>query len=310
MKKISLYLTFIMTVLLSSCTEDNDLLTQNETQGGLVTINTKLIGYVVGNGDSYEYKANFDIIQGVEKTAKVDVYKYFNKKNPDGTFTRSNQNLLTTLTLDTDTSFRAYEFTFTYPELIEGLSVDGTPLPTSDASLQIGESWVFVFVSTLTDGRTHQNASTIKVAVGTRFAGTYKCNVGAYYRLGVLNAGAADWPASTTIESVDETTYKVVEYFGIFSGNEYYFNMDSSDVITYPANRPDGSPQLGNGQPFITCVTNPGDFAAVSIDCGPTSNIGVRDDVEGKDRLYMSYGYFTTGSGPRVFYQELEKIVN
>ena len=310
MKKISLYLALVITVLLGSCTADNDLLTQNETQGGLVTVKSKLVGYVVGNGDTFEYKANFDIIQGEEKTTKVDVYKFFSKKNPDGTFSTSNRALLKTINLNTGTSFSNYELTFTYPELIQGLSIDGSPLPASDSSLQIGESWTLVFVSTLTDGKVHENASTTKVAVGTRFAGVYKCNEGAYYRLGVFSTGTAGWPAETIVESVDETTYKVVDYFGIFSGNEYYFNMDSSDNITYPDNRPDGSPQLGNGQPFITCVTNPGDFAAVSINCSSTSNRGVRDNVEGKDKLYMSYGYFTTGSGPRVFYHELEKIVN
>uniref|UniRef100_UPI0037848390 hypothetical protein n=1 Tax=Flavobacterium sp. TaxID=239 RepID=UPI0037848390 len=64
----------------------------------------------------------------------------------------------------------------------------------------------------------------------------------------------------------------------------------------------------GNGQPFITCLTNPADMAPVY--CG-TSNFVVRDDVEGKDRLVMSFGYYTGSGavGPRVFYQVLEKIV-
>lgn len=218
--------------------------------------------------------------------------------------------MLKTITLNTGVSFSNYELTFTYPELIEGLTIGGNPLPSSDSTLQIGESWSLVFVSTTSEGKVHENVTKAKVAVGTRFAGTYRCLVGAYYRLGVLSASGGDWPGSTTIESVDETTYKVVEYFGIFSGNEYFFNMDVNDVITYPANKPDGTPQLGNGQPFITCSTNPSDFAAVSIDCTSSSNRGVRDNVDGKDKLFMSYGYFTTGSGPRVFYHELEKIVN
>lgn len=296
--------------LLVSCTADNDLLTQDENQGGLIKLNTSLIGYVVGNGNDFQYKANFDIIQGREKTATIDIYKIFNKKNADGTFTSSNKVLLESLTLDTEASFKSYDILFTYPELIEGITVNGAALPASDASLQIGESWSLVFVSTLTDGKVHENASQAKVAVGTRFAGTYRAVAGAYYRLGVLNAGVGDWPGATTVESVDETTYKVVEYFGIFSGNEYYFTMDTADKISYPANRPDGSPQLGNGQPFVTCTTNPADFAAVNIDCSATSNRGVRDNVNGKDKLFMSYGYFTTGSGPRLFYHELEKIVN
>lgn len=310
MKKISLFIYIIITTLLYSCTADNDLLTQNETQGGLVSVNSKLVGYVVGNGNTFEYKASFDIIQGKVKTSKVDVYSFFNKKNSDGTFSASNKVLLKTIVLDTNISFKNYDFLFSYNELINGIIINNVPLSSDDSTLQIGESWTLSFVSTTTDGNIYENASTAKVAVGTRFAGTYKCNVGSYYRLGVLNATGGDWPGSTTVESVDETTYKVVEYFGIFSGNEYFFNMDINDLITYPVNKPDGSPQLGNGQPFITCTTNPSDFSAVGIDCSSTSNRGVRDNVDGKDKLYMSYGYFTTGSGPRVFYHELEKIVN
>ena len=311
MKKIK---TFILLIafgsLLNSCTADNDLLTQDENQGGLIKLNTGLIGYVVGNGNEFQYKANFDIIQGREKTTKIDIYKFFSKKNDVGEFTNSNRTLLKSITLDTETAFKSYDILFTYPELIEGLTVNGGGLPATDETLQIGESWSLVFVSTLTNGKVHENASKAKVAVGTRFAGTYRAVNAAYYRIGVLNAVAGDWPGATTIESVDETTYKVVEYFGIFSGNEYYFTMDSDDKITYPANRPNGSPQLGNGQPFIDCSTNSADFAAVNIDCTETSNLGVRNNETGKDKLFMSYGYFTTGSGPRVFYQELEKIVN
>jgi hypothetical protein len=310
MKKINLYLALILSVLVFSCTEDNDLLTQSENAGGLIEVKSKLVGYVVGNGNTFQYKANFSIIQGEVKTSKIDVYKFFSKKNANGTFTNSNRTLLKSITLDTQTYLKNYELSFTYPELIAGLSVGGVPLPSSDSTLKIGESWSLVFVSS-TDNGEHENATTAKVAVGTRFAGAYRCINGAYFRLGVASTTTSGWPASTTIESVDETTYKVVEYFGPFSGNEFYFNLDSNDVITYPANRPDGSPQLGNGQPFISCATSPADFAAVSINCGATSNIGVRDNATGKDKLIMSIGY-VTGSGavgPRVFYQELEKIV-
>jgi hypothetical protein len=311
MKKLKILIMLItLGSLLNSCTADNDLLTQNENQGGLIKLNTSLVGYVVGNGNDFQYKTNFDIIQGREKTAKIEVFKFFSKKNTTGDFTNSNKILLKSITLDTEIAFKSYDLLFTYNELIEGLLVNGVSLPTSDETLQIGESWSLVFVSTLTDGKIHENASIAKVAVGTRFAGTYKAVAGAYYRLGVLSSGVGDWPGSTTIESVDETTYKVVEYFGVFSGNEYYFSMDSDDNISYPAFRPDGSPQLGNGQPFISCTTNPADFAAVNIDCSETSNRGIRNNETGKDKLFMSYGYFTTGSGPRVFYHELEKIVN
>ena len=109
------------------------------------------------------------------------------------------------------------------------------------------------------------------------------------------------------IESVDATTYRVVEYFGAFNGNEYYFQIDENDKITYPAETPDGDAQTGNGEPMTTCALNPGDLT--NVPCGADTNIVIRDDVSGKDRLVMTFGYFTGGSGPREFYQVLEKIV-
>jgi hypothetical protein len=38
-------------------------------------------------------------------------------------------------------------------------------------------------------------------------------------------------------------------------------------------------------------------------------NKAVRDDVDGKDRIYMSYGYLNPASGSREFYEVLEKVV-
>jgi hypothetical protein len=45
-----------------------------------------------------------------------------------------------------------------------------------------------------------------------------------------------------------------------------------------------------------------------NVNCG-NSNYVINNDVNGKDRLVMSIGYYTSGSGPREFYQVLEKIV-
>jgi Na+/H+ antiporter NhaD/arsenite permease-like protein len=99
-----------------------------------------------------------------------------------------------------------------------------------------------------------------------------------------------------------------VEYFGAFNGNEWYFQIDENDIISYPEETPDGDAQAGNGQPLITCQSNPSDFAADGLPCGADANVVVRDDVTGKDRLYMTFGYFTAGSGPRTFWQVMEKI--
>jgi hypothetical protein len=48
-------------------------------------------------------------------------------------------------------------------------------------------------------------------------------------------------------------------------------------------------------------MTNACGFAGIQ-------NKAVRDDVDGKDRIYMSYGYLAA-SGSREFYEVLEKVV-
>ncbi len=292
--------------VLSCEEEDNDLLTGDKNEGGLLNVKNNLVAYVVGNGNDFEYIAGLGVFQGDVSVESVDIYKQFT--TVDGV--TSNKVFLKNVTFPNEDQIENIEFNFTYNELIQGLLVNGQPLPSNDADLEIGDSWTLSFVSKTSSGNDATNSKTTKVAVGTRFAGNYRCVVAEYYRLGVLTYTESDWPAATTIESVNSTTYRVVEYFGAaaFSGNEYYFTIDENDVIGYPDNTPDGTAQSGNGQPFITCLSNPADMTEVN--CG-NSNYVIRDNIEGKDRLVMSFGYNTTSGavGPRIFYQVLEKIV-
>ncbi len=287
--------------LATSCTDDdNDELTGGAIEGGLVNLDAAAIGYVVGNDGTYT--ASGEVFQGREKTTSIDVYKSFTDSETGET---TEEILFESISISDIQQGVAsnFSFDFKYEDLIEGFP----SIPAADSDLNIGDFWSLKFVSTLADGTQVTNASTVKVSVGTRFAGIYKTVDAEYYRLGVLTYTESDYPAETLIESVDATTYRVVEYFGAFNGNEWYFQIDENDVITYPEETPDGDPQLGNGQPFITCQSNPTDMT--NVPCGSNTNIVIRDDVNGKDQLVMSFGYLTAGSGPREFYQVLEKIV-
>lgn len=298
-----IFIAMFSLAVATSCTEDdNDELTGNATEGGLVDLDAAAIGYVVGNDGTYT--ASGEVYQGVSKTVGIDVYKSFT----DSETGETTEKLLFESFTFTDIQQGTYDdfsFNFKYEDLIDGYP----SLPAADAELNIGDFWTLEFVSTLEDGTEVTNAREVKVSVGTRFAGLYRTVEAEYYRIGVLTYTTGDWPAETLIESVDATTYRVVEYFGPapFSGNEWYFQIDENDQITYPEETPDGVAQTGNGQPFITCESNPADMT--SVPCGPETNIVIRDDVNGKDQLVMSYGYFTSGSGSREFYQVLEKIV-
>lgn len=308
MKKIS-YLLLSLSFMFFSCTADNDTLTQNENEGGLITISKTNIGYVVGNGDTFQYGTNLSAFQGNEKVTKVEVYNQFT--NTDGD--QSNKVLMTTLTFPNAAQVENLNFAFTYPQLIAGLTLNGAALPSDDTLLNIGDFWTLTYVTTSTDGDVTENAVTTKISVGTRFAGNYKCIDGAYYRIGVFTYGTEYWPPVTVIESVNSTMYRVKKYFGPFTntstatGGDYYFVIDASDNISYPATTPSGVAQEGNGQPFFSCQSNPTEFQVLS--CSAT-NFVTRDDVTGKDRLDMTFGYLNGPGLAREFHQVLEKIVD
>ena len=299
---------FAFAAITSCIDDDNDELTGNNDVGGLVSVNNGLIGYVVGNDGTYT--AAGSVYQGKVQTNKIDIYKSFTDAATGET---SNENLLVSIPISDITIGKkvAFDFSFKYEDLIAGLTLNGAPLPANDGELNIGDFWELRYESSTSDSDTQFNGSTTKVSVGTRFAGTYRTLDAAYYRIGVLTYSTADFQnfvPEQVIESVDATTYRVVEYFGVFGGNTWYFQIDENDKISYPAETPDGEAQTGNGQPFITCELNPGDMT--NVPCGSNTNYVERDDVTGADKLYLSYGYFTGGSGAREFYQVLEKIVD
>lgn len=311
-----LSILFLSLLVIPACDESESVVTGVE--GGLLEILDASVNYVVGN--SGPYTSRITVYQGETKTTKVEVYKSFHTTVPaptddDTTAVKSvtsNEVLFKTIDI-TNTSENTIEsISFSLGDLIEGLTVEGNPLPASDGEYQIGDTWELKYASTTDDGRVvFQNKST-SITVATRFAGKYKCVDAVYGRYtGTIEwfYTEADWPSETIIQSVDAITYKVLEYFGPFDGNEWYFQVDPTTLeISYPLEWK-GVAQTGNGQEFITCGTNPNDFAIMGLDCTNTSNVVVLDDVNGKDKLYMTFGYYTTGSGPRTFYQVMEKIV-
>jgi hypothetical protein len=308
MKNIKIYLLTLLTIVsFGSCADnDNDELTGDAITGGLLTVNTRSIGYVVGDGGTYI--ASGSVFQGNDQTTSIGIYISFTDSQTGET---SNEKLYETIQL-ADTSIGSnvdFSSSFSYENLSSDLSLSDGPVSSDDTQLNIGDFFNVRYESTLKTGSVITNSVSTKVSVGTRFAGTYAPLAGAYYRIGVLTYETADWLLycpETLIESVDATTYRVIEYFGVFGGNEWYFQIDSNDRISYPDNTPSGDAQTGNGAPFITCAANSADLT--NIPCGLETNKVIRSD-DGKDILVMSFGYYTAGSGSREFYQELEKIV-
>ncbi len=305
MKKIKYLVIMLVALGVASCSkEEQDVLTGSETTGGLIDVKSNLVSYVVGNGNDFEYSAEISAFQGDVSIESVDIYKVF--YGADGT---SNKALLKNVTFPNTAQVENLTFTATYNELIAGLTVNGQPLPSNDSELEIGDFWELSYVSKTSAGNEVSNLKKTKISVGTRFAGQYNVIQCEYWRIGVPRPDVTGPFLGTvvTIESIDATTYKKLEYAGPFSGNEFYFTINDSDDVLVPSTY-NGEIQLLNGFGAINCTENPGDMTNACSVAGPQNTV-TRDDVNGKDRIYMTYGYFTTGSGSREFYEVLEKVV-
>lgn len=209
-----------------------------------------------------------------------------------------------TLTSSTVTLSSASNYITTLPVTI---LTEGIEPPLAEAPVLILNIVDISDPSVLPNGRTASIEIKIEYLCFSKITGKYRALFGEYYRIGEgPNCVAADWPDETEIIYLCGTTYRVVEYFGCFDGNEWYIDIDEDGSITYPATTPDGDPQNGNGQPLITCQSNPLDMT--NVPCGEGSNTMT---IDGETvTLNMTYGYFTPDSGSREFTHILEKIVD
>jgi hypothetical protein len=193
----------------------------------------------------------------------------------------------------------------TYADLKAGLTVNGAGLPDDDVDIAIGSGWQFRFVGRRGEGEIPLSGS-VRVGVLSRFAGIYRVVEAEYFRIGVpTNAGA--WVGQTRfIGSVDATTFSYNDFWGpfVWTGSSFNFTLDESDNtinVPIPVNG-----ALFSGDRALNCNIEPEIFVNVSCD---GSNILIPDDVNGKHRIILTYGYFTNAdSGAREFYEVLEKI--
>jgi len=306
MKNIKYLILSLVTVFaLSSCEgdfflvdTDNDALTGGAITGGLATINP-LMTYVVGSGATYS--AEGSVYQGNVQTTSVDVYKSF---TDNVTGTTSNEVLFSSLTIaDTNIGdLGKFAMTFTYADLISGLTLSGSPLPADDSALNIGDFWTLRYVSNTSTGNQNVNSNITKVAVGTRYAGVYNVVESEYWNSGGFNG---NWNGGTkVIESVDATIYRHVG-LAFWDDQEYYFTVDNdTNVITIMDVDLNGDGVLLNGSPIMTCA---GSAVFESVTCDDTTVRATPDDVNGKDQLEFVVGYFRGVGATREFYEKLIK---
>ena len=81
--------------------------------------------------------------------------------------------------------------------------------------------------SVVPNGRTSTSVITIEYLCYSPITGLYSTSDAEYWRIGSNNADEADWPEETEILYICDNTYRVLEYCGLFDGNEWYFEVDT-----------------------------------------------------------------------------------
>lgn len=259
-------------------------------------INTPVVQFQAGTPS---YSISVDVINNAQNLRKIDVYSVFTDAVSGK---KSNKVLLTTLDVPSGSRV-TIEKALTYADLKKGLTVNGAPLPDDDKSLSVGSGWKLTFEGT-TDFATEIMNGSINVGVLSRFAGIYKVVESHYYRIGVLTA---QWDGATRfIGSVDDNTFSYNDHWGNFDWTGKSFNFDI-DFQTNKITAPIIVPAYGifAGSRHMTCATDEALFK--EFDC-KTFNVFEPNEASGAHRIKLVYGYFTNGSGPRAFYEILEKV--
>jgi len=293
-------LVFITSVMFYSCNDkDLDVVNNSDrySEGGLVRNDNVLVNYVIGSDASYEF--SMLIYQGAIKTTSIDIMKSFTTASG----VTSNEILLKNVPV-TSTETGSFTFSTTYDELIEGLEINGQPLPDSDSDLAIADFWTLRYVANTSEGKSNANGTISKLAVSTRLAGFYTVNSSTYLHPTAGDLGNFNG-VTRVIESVanepDFATYLATDIAAwVDDSNFYYFyvsntaDADGTFPITIPKEY-NGAVQLIWGADEIAlCQT--GDLPEM-----PCTNYAKLND-DGHDELFLNYGYIRS-SGTRKFYE-------
>lgn len=164
--KLTIVLIAVIAVAFNACVEPVDLVTANAREGGLVepTIN---LPYKLGA------TTTLDIGVSVPKgpaISSIEIYKQFIGVNDEV----SNMVLYKTIDV-TDNTSAPFEFDYStnFAEMIDGLSVDGDPLPADENVYDIGAKFVFSYNSGMPNGDVILNGSKTNIIMANFFAGKY-----------------------------------------------------------------------------------------------------------------------------------------
>ena len=298
-----LILTILLAFAISCDVENEDVITENYSTGGLLNVQNVLLTYVVGNQGPYS--ASFQYDNAAVSTTSVDIYKkYF--RSSDGM--SSDEAIMTTIQIPNEGN---YSFDFSYSDLIAGLTFDGAPLPTNDAGLSIADYFELSYRSTTSEGTVHVNATKTKVSVGTRLAGIYDVVANEYYHYGSprINSFVG---FERIIESIALTpTYTIYSfrnflYWDYDPGTTFFFWVYNDPIVPGGNEYQIEIPQTdANGDQQLFVATY--DVASCSeiVAAGPTdpfyytcNDTSATLMLDEHDQITMIYGY--EGSGAHI----------
>jgi hypothetical protein len=231
--------------------------------------------------------------------SKVNVYSIFTDAKTQG---KTNETLITSLDVPPGNRVSLTK-KLTYDDLKKGLLLAGNALPAKQEDLAVGSGWKLRFEGVTTKGNITLDGN-VNVGVLSRFAGIYKIVEFKYFRIGVpTDLAEYNVGASRFIGSVNENTFAYNDYWGGFAwaGKSFNFTIDKNNKINVPILTKDG---LIFGNRELNCSKDLADMKNVPCE---GSNVLIPNDATGKHRIKLTYGYFTDGSGPREFYEVLEK---
>jgi len=295
----------------------------------VITAGTEL---VEGRSD---YSFRFIVIPGVEDIAKVNVYKKFIM---GGTQEVTNEVLAYSYDIDDSQLSTNIEADVTMAELVEGIVVTN-PLSVLEAvvdSLVSGTICEMRFEVLRSDGSAAN--TTDEASKKMRFTylpnpykGTYITTYGSYWRIELQVDGNGDplgedltnYVGQTrTIGALNDTALTHPDWWGGFAWDgEFVFYAgvndatnptDSSIRVTVPVEVDGVSQPLFSGSRMMS-VESDGCGAAGAFNhprVPGQCDVMIVPDAGGPGvhRIYLTYGYFTDGSGEREFYEILQKI--
>ena len=268
----------------------SDVLTQ-------VLVNTPVVSFQSGTAS---YDISFDVITpNNDEIKKVNIFKTFTDA---ATMEVSSEVSLITYDIPAGQTVTQIRDALTYAQLKEGITIGGAPLPDDDLLLGVGSSWELRIEPIGASSDITFAAPGMVVAVLSPFAGIYTVIESAYFRIGADNGG---WNGTEIfIGSVDENTFSHKDQWGPFaSPGQFVFDLNDDDTFTV---LDDPSQLYFSGHDMLTCQEDEAIFT--NVPCAG-SNVLERK-MDGKHLIKLTYGYFTNGSGPREFYEVLEKKVN